>query len=368
MKWFFALSENKYSFPRYSQMAKVAVYSAYLFTDLEPFFLYDGGENFMTDWLIERGVTIVRHRTVLYDGMVRLGGSRAETSGVVLRADIPLLLKNMGWKDEAVFYTDTDVQFNGKVELDQFKPRLFAVAPEFSQMDYFNINTGAMLMNIDSLYQTYVPFIRFFDRNLHFFVVEREADQTAYKCYYNLEWDHLPLEYNWKPYWGENPNARIIHFHGPKPLDADEIRKGIYPPHYEKIICDRYFELVEVWREYLKEAEGSFSFGGKGKIIECNPTVSGSDEDVRNKKGDLVVSLMKSKNGGMKECLELSEFFGAAGQLEAEIFYLMLAHDSMVGFVSVCTTEEDRNSCMNAANDLLGVIERKKRIFYGSKN
>ena len=28
----------------------------------------------------------------------------------------------------------------------------------------------------------------------------------------------LPLEYNWKPYWGINNNARIIHFHGMKPF------------------------------------------------------------------------------------------------------------------------------------------------------
>lgn len=27
----------------------------------------------------------------------------------------------------------------------------------------------------------------------------------------------LPIEYNWKPYWGINGNAKLIHFHGMKP-------------------------------------------------------------------------------------------------------------------------------------------------------
>ena len=29
--------------------------------------------------------------------------------------------------------------------------------------------------------------------------------------------DLLPDELNWKPYWGLNSNAEIVHFHGPKP-------------------------------------------------------------------------------------------------------------------------------------------------------
>lgn len=27
----------------------------------------------------------------------------------------------------------------------------------------------------------------------------------------------LPIEYNWKPYWGINDKAKLIHFHGMKP-------------------------------------------------------------------------------------------------------------------------------------------------------
>lgn len=36
------------------------------------------------------------------------------------------------------------------------------------------------------------------------------------------EFDFLPLEYNWKPYWGLNENAKIIHFHGIKPGGTED--------------------------------------------------------------------------------------------------------------------------------------------------
>ena len=41
-------------------------------------------------------------------------------------------------------------------------------------------------------------------------------------------WDDfevLPLEYNWKPYWGTNDNAIIVHFHGLKP-GGDDVLSG----------------------------------------------------------------------------------------------------------------------------------------------
>ena len=55
-------------------------------------------------------------------------------------------------------------------------------------------------------------------------------------CFHDMT--PLPLEYNWKPYWGYNPDAKIIHFHGMKPggdskssgfaLSDSSISKGVY--------------------------------------------------------------------------------------------------------------------------------------------
>ena len=33
---------------------------------------------------------------------------------------------------------------------------------------------------------------------------------------------------NWKPYWGRNDAASIIHFHGPKPRQIASIKAGKY--------------------------------------------------------------------------------------------------------------------------------------------
>ncbi len=53
--------------------------------------------------------------------------------------------------------------------------------------------------------------------------LERESwDEAAYRWFYRDSngplWDRLRPELNWKPYWGWNPQARIIHFHGPSPI------------------------------------------------------------------------------------------------------------------------------------------------------
>ena len=39
--------------------------------------------------------------------------------------------------------------------------------------------------------------------------------------YINEGLNKLPLEYNWKPYWGINNEAKIIHFHGIKPYNIN---------------------------------------------------------------------------------------------------------------------------------------------------
>ena len=42
-------------------------------------------------------------------------------------------------------------------------------------------------------------------------------DQLALNSYYGSMYDYLDPLFNWKPYWGVNNNAFILHFHGPKP-------------------------------------------------------------------------------------------------------------------------------------------------------
>jgi hypothetical protein len=69
----------------------------------------------------------------------------------------------------------------------------------------------------------------------------------------DLRWSRLPLEMNWKPYWGWNPDASIVHFHGPKPqfIEAILSGKGEVPKVYQNIYAkspegsQRYLELFQ---------------------------------------------------------------------------------------------------------------------------
>ncbi len=87
--------------------------------------------------------------------------------------------------------------------------------------------------------------------------LERESwDEAAYRWFYRDSngplWDRLRPELNWKPYWGWNPQARIIHFHGPKPYQRSCLDSVFPEPKY--LTSGSYYELCEQWSELLAAA------------------------------------------------------------------------------------------------------------------
>ena len=69
-------------------------------------------------------------------------------------------------------------------------------------------------------------------------------DQGAYNGHYQGRFDvHLYARWNWKPYWGHNRAAALVHFHGPKPDDYTAHRAGRNASHaiFESFVaeCDR---------------------------------------------------------------------------------------------------------------------------------
>ena len=69
---------------------------------------------------------------------------------------------------------------------------------------------------------------------------------------YGPRWDRLRPELNWKPYWGENADAKIIHFHGPKPFQRDYIES--HWPELKSLTGGAYLSEVKRWTELLEEA------------------------------------------------------------------------------------------------------------------
>jgi hypothetical protein len=262
MLWFFALTEDSTAFRQYAEMLMVAVHTARKFTSLVPHFIYDGQENDFTSWLTKHGVRIIQHRSLFRDALAELGRRKgnphfeAALSGAFSRVELPEIVARLGGGDR-VLYTDCDVIFAAEVvpELEANRCEYFAVAPEGERDDYVNMNTGVMLMNTKRLGESLPEFREYILANLA--ILERESwDEAAYRWFYRDGdgplWDKLRPELNWKPYWGDNPEAKIIHFHGPKPYQRDHIESTW--PELKPFTGGAYHALVKEWSELLRQA------------------------------------------------------------------------------------------------------------------
>jgi len=258
MEWYFALTEDSTAFRQYAEMIMVAVHTAQQHTTLQPHCLYDGGDNDFTAWLTKRGVRIIQHRSFVRDALGELGRRKgnphlaAALSGAFSRVELPEIVSS-----GRILYTDCDVFFLGEVvpELEANACRYFAVAPESARDDYVNMNTGVMLMNTERLRESLPAFREYISKNLA--ALEAESwDEAAYRWFYRDEkgpmWDRLRPELNWKPYWGENAQAKIIHFHGPKPFQRDYI-DSLWP-ELKSLTGGAYLAEMERWSALLEEA------------------------------------------------------------------------------------------------------------------
>ena len=271
MKWFFALNEACPTFLHYADLLRVALHTALKHTSLAPHFLYDGRDNALTDWLREREIPIIRCRTPLFDRLRELSQRKRDPqileigAGAFLRVDLPKITHELGMDDTYVLYTDCDVMFMHEVaeDLNKIGCRYFAVAPEFDPADYQHMNTGVMLMNLKNLRAVDEIFRKFVIANLEVFPC---WDQSAYQWFYRAPrnkffrtngWDRLPIEYNWKPYWGDYSSAKIIHFHGPKPFQRKLVKSGGSPKILQDLGRGSYDELCTLWDKMLEEAKSN---------------------------------------------------------------------------------------------------------------
>lgn len=247
-------------------MAKVAIHTALQQTTLRPHFLYDGGENELTRWLRAREIPIISLRTSLYDNVAELRCYEDETNnrniqlalrGIFLRAELPRLSEQLQM-DDRVLYTDCDVFFRSEVADDfaGINCRYFAVAGEFDRENYYEMNTGVMWMNLPGLRESDAEFRNYIRQNLA--SLQTVAwDQGAYRDFFatsdtSFLWDKLRPELNWKPYWGDYAQAKIVHFHGPKPYQQSHIDSHF--PELKHLTGGAYNELCAQWRDLLAEA------------------------------------------------------------------------------------------------------------------
>ncbi|GAB5559369.1 MAG: hypothetical protein SynsKO_10160 [Synoicihabitans sp.] len=252
MRWFFALNEASTSFWDYANLVQVAVHSAREHTSLEPVCLYDGDDNALTDWLEASGVTIIRRRTFLHEWVTDLSPI---PRGAYLRLEIPEVCAAQGWNEAFVLYTDCDVVFRkdpGPL-LAELEPRFFAAAPEGDPEDFDHFNSGAMWINVAGM-RAEMPALRDSIQAHLGEAISPPYDQAALQRHFMGQVDRLPLELNWKPYWGHLERATILHFHGPKPAQKYQALNQRLPESVMPWAGADYIEACKEWDDLLVAA------------------------------------------------------------------------------------------------------------------
>jgi hypothetical protein len=253
LKWYFSISEASLLRPDYDWpgLIRAAVESARQNTALRPHLLYDGRRTPFIDEVEALGVRIIPHRVGFYEELTARGASyTAAASGVFLRAELPLIET----EDQYVLCTDCDVLFLGEPILPRQPPAYFAAAPQFARDDYQDMNMGVVVFNLAAMKHELGSFVQFIRD--HIDAGFPGVDQEMYRRFYHGRWDRLAPAMNWKPYWGIEPTASILHWHGPKPVWVrDRLNRADLPanPNWNTLFSrnrQAYLHYLEVWRQY----------------------------------------------------------------------------------------------------------------------
>ena len=71
-----------------------------------------------------------------------------------------------------------------------------------------------------------------------------------FRFYFGNSFEEMPYYYNYKPYWDSIEDAKILHFHGPKPHQMNNISE--YPENLKHLVSGGYFEMSELYFKILE--------------------------------------------------------------------------------------------------------------------
>lgn len=226
LKCFFAFSNDIENNKTYTDMLIATLASARANTTLDLHCLYDGKKSDKLYSILRKYNVNVHIKTIpflqqilkIYTPEFMQKHFNTQISEKSLRARFLRMMLPEVTDDEYILYVDTDVLFLQDIKLSDFVklPEYIGVCPEFEKtQNYSYFNAGVMLINVPKMRNKYQEFLEMIN-NSKTATIEC-CDQGYLNDLYRGMFDKLPLEYNWKPYYGYNPNAKIIHFHGIKP-------------------------------------------------------------------------------------------------------------------------------------------------------
>jgi len=238
--------------------AKLAVLSALHVGGLSPVLLYYGAPTEFTSWMTAHVVTVLPVEPSFMDAIKAAGAAgtfRPHSIGHWLRIAIPRIETT----DEFVLYTDCDVVFLRGFQWGSLRPRLFAAAPEFRRDNWNYFNSGVMVLNIPAMQQSAAAFETLIRAGIGDATGHDFDDQIALNRAYRGNWEKLDPICNWKPYWPYQPQAALLHFHGPKLDSLEAIAAGHWRrdnPTAETLarLLDFHIESYITWCGVLGDA------------------------------------------------------------------------------------------------------------------
>ncbi len=282
MKCVFTVTSND---PKYHDLAKVLVATARLNSNVELCCLYDGQEDEFTSWLSRWGVHCYIWKVSFLEDIRRTYTGKKSLefcAGTYLRTEIPNAFQHYGLRDEYVLFLDVDTMVLNRINLNHIKPTYFAAAPDWDIADWSLVGTGVMLINLVEMRKNYSKLIgHLMQHDFDFsFDGAGPCSQGAWNTFFRGRWDKLNPLYDWKPWWGFNLRAKIVHFSGPKPeevplLLGDQIDEGSMGEtqkiHHFVVNQDKnsFLRYSSIWKEYreISKAE-SFSFNRGKKLFQ----------------------------------------------------------------------------------------------------
>ena len=211
----------------------------------------------------------IRHRLSAVDILVHNAGTGYDplaARGFYLCLAVPGAEAARG--QEHVLFTDCDVMFTGPVDLGAVRPALLAAAPEMDDVrrpapgtSGRGFNSGVMIMNVAAM-RAWMPAIESGLERDAYFPTNGVYDQGALNSAIpEGDWDRLPDILKWRPAFGINPQASIVHWHGPKPRHVEKtLASGVTsaPDDAMRALLeaapDAYRHYLEVFRKALIDA------------------------------------------------------------------------------------------------------------------
>ena len=274
-RWYMSANEG-----RYAHCVGVALASAAAYSDVSPRFIraVAGWASPRLDTIVSRAGTPVivhdvRHASALKAAAAALFPNDLQApnvaAGTFVRFDIAALAaaetlnESADWVflhlqeaaermearplDDVVLYTDTDVVFEPGSSLgsalasgELLTPAVFAAASELDVTDYDALNSGVLLLRVSGFLRVYDMLWAHMGRN-GFVCMLAAWDQGCLREFaraYGLmaaPAARLPPSWHWRPYlhWPDDAvprgsPARLVHFHGPKPL---HLVRFVLDPH-----------------------------------------------------------------------------------------------------------------------------------------